>query len=100
MHIHSVYFWLTSAATAEQIAAFQDGLKSLMDIASVQTGYFGRPVPSDRPVVDDSFSAGLHCIFETTADHDAYQVDPIHDAFVEQHKAIWERVVVYDTITT
>lgn len=97
MHIHSVYFWLKPDAAPDRIEAFHQGLASLMDIRTVKAGWYGPPIPSERPIVDDTFSIGLHCLFETTADHDAYQVDPIHDAFVANHKAIWDRVTVYDT---
>ena len=30
------------------------------------------------------------------AAHDAYQVDPLHTAFVQQFSGHWQRVVIYD----
>ncbi|MFM8334667.1 MAG: Dabb family protein [Opitutaceae bacterium] len=30
------------------------------------------------------------------AGHDAYQVDPLHLAFVERFKTFWNRVQIYD----
>jgi hypothetical protein len=34
--------------------------------------------------------------FESLAGHDAYQVDAIHHAFLEQCSQLWSRVQVYD----
>jgi hypothetical protein len=37
--------------------------------------------------------------FPDLATHDAYQVDPTHLLFIEQGKALWEKVVIYDSAT-
>ena len=36
--------------------------------------------------------------FDDAAGQDAYQVDPLHAAFVEKHEHLWEKVVVYDVM--
>lgn len=97
MHIHTVYFWLDDTLDAAARRSFEDGVTSLFAVPSVRAGRIGRPIPSPRDVVDDSFDFSLHLDFDTTADHDAYQADPIHVAFVEHHAAKWTRVVVYDS---
>lgn len=51
----------------------------------------------NREVNDQEFDVGLHVIFESREAHDAYQVSPRHVAFIEQNKANWERVRVFDT---
>lgn len=49
-----------------------------------------------RPIIDDSYSVALTVICRDVAGHDAYQVHPIHLAFVEQFKTFWNRVQIYD----
>ena len=36
--------------------------------------------------------------FESPADQDSYQNDPIHLKFVEECSLLWEKVTVYDTV--
>jgi hypothetical protein len=50
-----------------------------------------------RPVNDQEFDVGLHVVFEDRAAHDRYQVDPRHLQFVEENKAGWKKVRVFDT---
>ena len=51
-----------------------------------------------RGVIDGSWSVSEILYFDDAAGQDAYQVDPRHTAFVEQHEHLWERVVVYDVM--
>ena len=97
MHIHTVYFWLRDTLSDDDRAAFEAGVNSLFDVPTVRAGRLGRPIPSPRDVVDDSFDYSLHLDFDDTAGHDAYQSHPIHVAFVDDHAAKWTRVVVYDS---
>ena len=50
-----------------------------------------------RPVNDRNFDVGLHIIFATKADHDAYQVHPRHLQFIEENKPNWKQVRVFDS---
>jgi hypothetical protein len=38
--------------------------------------------------------------FDSAAEQDEYQVDPIHKAFVEKYSQLWEKVVVYDMLVS
>jgi hypothetical protein len=97
MLVHSVYFWLKPELTEAQRVAFRAGLESLRGVKSVDTLYIGTPAPSpDRPVVDRSYSFNACVLFKDLAAHDAYQVDPIHKAFVETFKSSWTKVQIYD----
>lgn len=54
-------------------------------------------VPSERPVVDQSYQVGLNVIFDTKQAQDEYQVHPQHIEFIEKvFKPMCEKVVVYD----
>ena len=51
----------------------------------------------NRPVNDRDFDVALHVIFDSKASHDAYQVAPLHNAFVEESKENWAKVRVFDS---
>lgn len=98
MLIHSVFFWLKPELTEAQRAEFRRGVESLAAIQHVHQVYVGTPaaVP-DRPVVDKTFAVGLTVVCRDVTAHDAYQLDPIHLAFIAKFKSCWTRVQSYDT---
>ena len=97
MLVHTVYFWLKPDLTAAQREEFRRGVESLAGIKSVEKVYVGVPAATTkRPVIDDSYSFALTVLCRDVAAHDAYQVDPIHLAFVETFKTFWTRVQIYD----
>ncbi len=99
MFIHTVYFWLRDDLADDERAAFIAGVRSLVGIESVQRGWIGRPAPTDRPVIDRSWSWSLTVVFADQAAHDAYQVDPVHDRFRDECSRYWKSVRIYDTVS-
>jgi len=98
--IHTVFFWMKSDVTTEQKIFFENELKKLEQCPTIQSVYWGPPAVSDRDVVDSSFDYAWVVHFKNSADQDAYQVEPIHLAFVESCKNLWEKVQVYDNLVT
>lgn len=97
--IHSVFFWLKEGLSETDEKAFLGGLESLREVGSVRSLHIGPPAPTEeRGVVDNSFSYALIVHFDDVAGQDAYQIDPIHTKFVEDHKDKWTKVVVYDNM--
>jgi Stress responsive A/B Barrel Domain len=97
--IHNVFFWLKKDISEADKKAFLEGVNSLRKIAMVKSCYIGPPASSEkRDVVDNSFSYALLLHFDDVAGEAAYQVDPIHLKFVEDHKDKWTKVVVYDNV--
>ena len=97
MLVHTVYFWLKPELTAQQRADFRKGVESLGTIKAVDKIYVGTPAKTEkRPIIDSSYSVGLTVICKDVAAHDAYQVDPIHLAFVNSCKTFWNKVQIYD----
>lgn len=97
MLVHTVYFWLKPELTAAQRADFRRGVESLGKIAAVEKVYVGTPAKTEkRPIIDDTYSFALTVVCQNVAAHDAYQVDPIHQEFVNQFKTYWSRVQIYD----
>ncbi len=98
MIVHNVYFTLhenSPAARQKLVAACR---KYLTDHPGVV--YFSAGVLCDalaRPVNDREFDVGLHVVFRTLADHDAYQQHPRHLQFIDENKATWKKVRVFDS---
>lgn len=91
---HHVYFWLKDDADR---AAFEQGLEGLREIPTVADIYWGTPAATEkRPAVDQSWSYGIALIFDSIADHDAYQVHPKHVEFVETFRPMWSKVLIMD----
>jgi hypothetical protein len=97
MLIHTVYFWLKPELTPAQRAEFRRGVESLAAIKGIEKLYIGAPAAvTKRPVVDDSYSVGVTAVMKDLAAQNAYQVDPIHVAFVNTFKTYWAKVQIYD----
>jgi hypothetical protein len=98
MLYHCVYFWLKPELTVAQRAEFRRGVESLMAIKSAAKVSVGAPArTAARPVVDASYDVALIVECRDVAAEAAYQVDPIHLAFVEKFKTYWTRVQIYDS---
>lgn len=96
MLVHNVFFWLKPEVTAAQAEAFRASLRALKSIETISSLYVGTPAPIDRPIVDGSYAACLTVLFKDMAAHDAYQVHPTHQAFIQANSKLWARVQVYD----
>jgi len=96
MLTHVVLFWAKDGLSPSERADFERGLLSLLSVPTVEAGWVGIPAATDRAVVDRSYTFGLTVRFKDVAAHDAYQVDPIHDAFHARCSPYWKKVAVYD----
>jgi len=96
MLTHVVLFWAKPDLTAAERADFAGGLRTLPSIPAVSTGWVGTPSATNRPAVDRSYTFALTLRFQDLAAHDAYQIDPIHNAFHARCAKYWMKVVVYD----
>src|SRR6516162_10810632 len=95
---HNVYFALNDnspAARDKLIAACKKHLTGHAGIVFFAVGSLAQDLC--RPVNDRDFDVGLHIIFKTRADHDAYQVHPRHEQFVAENKSGWKKVRVFDS---
>lgn len=97
--MHKVFFWLKNPDSSEDRDALIAGLKTLADIDTVRGIHIGVPASTEkRDVVDNSYQVSELLMFDSAEDQDAYQVDPIHQKFVQQCSHLWEKVVVYDSV--
>jgi hypothetical protein len=96
MIIHHVFFWLKNPADAAKLL---EGLKTLGAIPQVKKLLTGVPAGTEkREVVDNSYHVSELMFFESLADQKAYQEHPLHQQFIAGYQALWERVLVYDTV--
>lgn len=96
MIAHHVLFWLKADTTEEQKAAFRNGLQSLEKVESVKNMHIGTPAAIERSVVDTSYTFSLVVFFEDMAGHDLYQTHPVHLAFLDEFRILFEKVIIYD----
>ncbi len=101
MVVHNVFFSLTDGTPEKRQALVAACKKYLADHPG--TVYFSAGVLSEslnRPVNDRDFDVGLHIVFKTMADHNAYQDHPRHQKFIDENKANWKKVRVFDSEVT
>jgi hypothetical protein len=96
--IHHVFFWLAEPHNEEHRQLLIEGLKKLSGALTIQRFHIGHPANTKRDVIDTSYSVSWCLFFANAADHDSYQVDPIHLRFIAECKHVWKRVQVYDTV--
>lgn len=95
---HMVYFTLKDSSTAAIEQLVTSAKKYLSGHPG--TAYFaaGTLVPDlERPVNQRDFHVALHVVFDSRAAHDDYQKHERHLQFIEENKANWESVKVFDS---
>lgn len=97
--IHHVYFWLKNPESAEDKKKLIEGLQKLSSVKTIQKFYIGKPADTNRDVIDRSYSISWMLMFKNKADQDSYQVDPIHLNFVKECSSLWQKVIVYDSVS-
>jgi hypothetical protein len=94
---HMVYFTLkdkSPAAVEKMVAACKKYLTGHPGTVFFAAGTL---VPDlTRPVNQLDFDVALQVVFDSREAHDAYQVHPRHQQFIEENKPGWERVRVFD----
>jgi hypothetical protein len=96
--IHHVFFWLKNPGSQEDRAALVAGLKKLSKAGTIKDSHIGVPAGTDRDVIETSYALSWLLLFETPADQEAYQTDPIHLQFIKECSSLWSKVVVYDSV--
>ncbi len=96
--IHHVYFWLKEANNEAHKKQLIEALNELIKVKTIKISHIGLPAGTEnRDVVDHSYSVSYMVMFDSQADQNSYQVDPIHLKFVEENQHLWKKVVVYDS---
>jgi len=95
---HIVLVWLKRPGNAADLATVIATAKMFQaEISQIQHLSVGTAVPSERPIVDDSFDVGLVMRFNSKADMDAYEKHPVHVNAVKQTLLpLAKKLLVYD----
>src|SRR4051812_8158912 len=96
--IHHVYFWLKNADSVDDKAKLIEGLMKLSKVKTIKQFHIGEPADTSRGVIERSYAISWFVLFDNAGDQDSYQTDPIHLKFVEECSALWNKVVVYDSV--
>jgi hypothetical protein len=96
--VHHVFFWLKNTGNTDDASKLAAGLKKLSAVATIRQFHIGQPAPTKRDVIDTSYAVSWLVLFDSKADQDSYQTDPIHLKFIEECSPLWSKVVVYDTV--
>jgi len=96
--VHNVFFRLKDNST-EATKKLVDACKMYLD-RHPGTVYFAVGTLAQdfqRDVNDRDWDVGLHVVFANKTAHDRYQDDPRHIQFIEENKANWKKVRVFDS---
>lgn len=98
--IHQVYFWLKDPQSTDDLARLLAGLRTLAGIEVVRGLHIGLPASTEtRDVVDSSYSVSELLFFDNIKDQKTYQDHPLHQQFVKDCSPLWEKVIVYDSMS-
>ncbi|OQX72361.1 MAG: hypothetical protein B6D61_13840 [Bacteroidetes bacterium 4484_249] len=98
---HIALFWLNEPGDQSTIKRITDASKSFSDIPGVLNVVVGTSVPSDRPVVDDSFDVAVIITFSDEQAYHNYLKNPKHLNAVEHLlKHFVRKIIVYDISNT
>ncbi len=95
---HMVFFTLNDNAPAkvqELVSACNKYLSKHPGEVYFSTG--PRAAEFNRDVNVQDWDVALHIVFKTKADHDRYQDAPRHKQFIEENRANWKQVRVFDS---
>jgi hypothetical protein len=94
---HCVFFKLRDSSPAKVDQLIGACNKYLSDHPGVVYYAAGKREPSlAREVNDKEHEVALIVVFDSMANHDAYQVAPLHLKFIEEQRANWQSVRVFD----
>lgn len=95
---HIVLVWLKRPGNAaDRATLIATARKFKAEIKEIQHLSVGTAVPSERPIVDDSFDVAFVMRFASKVDMDAYQKHPVHQKSVKETLLpIAKKVQVYD----
>lgn len=96
---HVVFCWLKEPGNEEARRKLIEASYSLTSIPGVVRVHAGTTLPSDRPVVDDSFDVGIVIVLENEEALPAYLENPAHKELVAAVlQPLTSRVLIYDIV--
>lgn len=97
--IHHVLFYLNNPNSIEDRALLIKGLEAMAKIPCIQFSNIGAPAGTTRSVIEKKYSISWLCVFESALEEKVYQDHPIHEEFRNHFEHLWEKVVIYDSVS-
>ena len=99
MLAHNVYFSLKDSS-AESKMKMLDACRKYLSRHPGEVFFATGTLAEElnRSVNDRDFDVALHIVFQDQQSHDNYQVDQRHQQFIEENKANWKKVRVFDSV--
>ncbi len=95
--VHIGLVWLKEPGNPEHRQRIISATRELETIPGVIDISVGEAVPSDRPIVDDSFDVGLYLTFSSVEAMNTYLADERHQQVLRDvFRPLSERYIVYD----
>ena len=97
--VHVVLTWLNEPDNEKHRKMVIEASEKFLRIPGVLDVGVGRPLMSDRDIVDDSFDVGIFLTFKTKEDLQTYIDHPDHQATVKLIlKPLVKKIKVYDIV--
>lgn len=93
---HVVLVWLKHPGNQQDKQTLMNLGRELRSIPGIRFLDSGNPLPSDRPIVDDSFDIGYVMRFDSPAALEAYAVHPTHVKAKNELTRLSNKILVYD----
>jgi len=95
---HMVFFTLTDNSPAK-VQALVAACDKYLSKHSGEVYYSAGPRAKEfnRDVNDQDWDVALHLVFKSKADHDKYQDAARHKQFIDENRANWKKVRVFDS---
>lgn len=94
---HVIFCWLKEPGNEEARQRLIDVSYEFKSIPGVVDVHAGRALPSDRPIVDDSFDVGIVIVLENSEALTNYSTNPQHlKALKEVLGPLADRILIYD----
>jgi hypothetical protein len=94
--LHNVLYWLKPDLTPQERATFLAGIEDLKRLKSVRAAWFGTPSSNGEAIADRSYTHAIVMDLGDAAGHDAFQIDPEHDAIRKRIGGSWDKILIYD----
>jgi heme-degrading monooxygenase HmoA len=94
---HVVVLWFKSDLPERYVSEVADRTSELASIPGIRSIKTGKPIASDRPMVDDSFDLAVTMTFDSEEAMQRYVAHPEHKAFLKRYIiGKTERILIYD----
>ncbi len=99
--VHTVIFYLKKDAPANEAdGLIADTQKLLAKIPTVREIRAGKPADKATPIAAKDYQVGLLVLFDDSDGLHTYADHPLHKEFVANHEKNFDKVVIYDFLST